>query len=139
MDNNETYKAGCVLVDAKNKKIGLIYRSNHNDFEFPKGHLEPNETIIDCAIRETAEETKRNVNLILDFDPYSITYTTKSGEHCKCYYFLAEDLGSSDNSSTDTHELHWIDIDKVKTTLTYKNTIDVWYYFLPKIKKYFKF
>ena len=55
----ETQKAGCYLVDVKHKKIALIYREKHNDYTFPKGHLENNETLEQCAIRETAEETKK--------------------------------------------------------------------------------
>ena len=135
----ETLKAGCILVNKQTKKIGLIYRTKHNDYEFPKGHLEENETIMECAIRETAEETKRNVKLILDFEPYQITYTTKKGEHCRCYYYLGEDLGNSDNTSTDTHDLHWLNIENIESTLTYSNTLKVWEYFKPKLIKYFNF
>ena len=139
MEINETLKAGCILVNKQTKKIGLIYREKHNDYEFPKGHLEENETISECAVRETAEETKRNATIILDFEPYQIKFITKKGEHCRCYYFLAEDLGNSDNSSTDTHDLHWVDIANVESTLSYSSTIEVWNYFKPKLIKYFNF
>ena len=56
-------KAVCILINIKNKKIGLIYRNKHNDYSFPKGHKEDGETLIECAIRETAEETKRDCEL----------------------------------------------------------------------------
>ncbi len=51
-------KAGCIVIDPKMQTIGLIYREKLNDFEFAKGHLKTGETITECAIRETAEETK---------------------------------------------------------------------------------
>ena len=51
MVNNMTLKAGIILIN-KNK-IALIYRDNYNDYSFPKGHLEDNESLIECAIRET--------------------------------------------------------------------------------------
>ena len=38
-------KAGCILLDLKNKKVALVYRENLKDFSFPKGHLEENESI----------------------------------------------------------------------------------------------
>ena len=44
-------KAGCILIDIKNKKIGLIYRKKQNDYSFPKGHREDGETLAECAIR----------------------------------------------------------------------------------------
>jgi 8-oxo-dGTP diphosphatase len=52
-------KAGCILLDLNNNKVGLVYRRKHNDFSFPKGHLEKGETLEECAIRETEEETGR--------------------------------------------------------------------------------
>ena len=53
----KTYKAGTILVNLANKKIGLTYRVKQNDYSFPKGHLEEGETLQECAVRETEEET----------------------------------------------------------------------------------
>lgn len=50
-------KAGTILINLKTKKIGLIYRKKQKDYSFPKGHKEINETLMECAIRETNEET----------------------------------------------------------------------------------
>ena len=57
---NITKKAGCIVLDVNNKTIALVYREKQNDYSFSKGHREGNETLIECAIRETAEETKEN-------------------------------------------------------------------------------
>ena len=54
-------KAGTILV--KNDKIALVYRDYYDDYSFPKGHVEKGESFIECAIRETNEETKREVLL----------------------------------------------------------------------------
>ena len=56
----KTIKAGCFLIDKENKMIALIHREKQNDYSFPKGHVEQGEDIKSAAIRETAEETKRD-------------------------------------------------------------------------------
>ena len=139
MRKKDILKAGCVVLNLKDKKIGLIYRNKQKDFEFPKGHLEYNENIEQCAIRETAEEIKRDVRLVNHFKPFPLRYVNKKGERCLCYYFLAIDEKYSDNASTDTHELVWKNIEDVEKTLTHQSLQKIWKYFLPKIKKYYKF
>lgn len=132
--NNQTIKAGCFLVNRETRKIAIIYREKQKDYSFPKGHLEENETLIECALRETAEETKRDGN-ILDETPIIDIYKTGKGEECICYYYIAEDIGKSDNTSTDTHNLVWIDIDKVEEVLTYPHLIDFYKNVKDKILK----
>ena len=57
-----TKKAGCILLD-KNNKVALVCKDGKK-FSFPKGHLEEGETIIECALRETEEETQRKCYLL---------------------------------------------------------------------------
>ena len=54
--NNHKKKAGAFIYDPKTNKI-LLIQSNENLWGPPKGTLEYNETIKDCAIREVYEET----------------------------------------------------------------------------------
>ena len=132
--NSETLKAGCYLVDKENKKIALVYREKKNDYSFPKGHLEEGETLKECAIRETAEEIKR-VAEIVDDDAYVERYITPKGERCACHMFIAIDKGKSDNTSTDTHEVVWVDYDEVVSKLTYRSLEMSWRRVRDKIKK----
>lgn len=134
--DNMTLKAGVILIN-KNK-IGLIYRNYYNDYSFPKGHLEDNESLVECAIRETEEETKRKVKLVFDEEIYIESYVTPRGEECECHYYLGLDDGHSDNDSTDTHDLMWIDFDKVEDTLSYESLKKLWNIIKPKVSEYIK-
>ena len=131
-----TKKAGCVLINIDKSEVAIIYRDHLNDYSFPKGHLEQNETFEECAIRETAEETKRDAEIIKNVKPYINEYTTPKGEKCKCYMYLAKDLGKSDNDSTDTHKTIWVPFNKVEELLTYPSLIKTWNYFKKYINIY---
>ena len=122
----KTIKAGCFLVDKENKTIALIHRQKQNDYSFPKGHVEMGEDIKSAAIRETAEETKRNAVILDEFLPYVEKYISSRGEDCECYMFIAIDNGPSDNKSEDTHELCWTKFDKVEEKLSYESLKTTW-------------
>ena len=40
--------------------------------------------------------------------------------------YTAIDMGKSDNDSTDTHYMYWVDIDKVEGTLSYDSLKREW-------------
>lgn len=54
--NKPKKKGGIILVDSDKKKF-LIVQSNGSKWGIPKGSIDPNETIEQCAIREVYEET----------------------------------------------------------------------------------
>ena len=119
-------KSGCILVNKETKKIGLIYRTKQSDYSFPKGHKEENETLVECALRETAEETKRNCEIIGDKPVMDEHYFDSKNDEVDMYYFIAIDKGPSDNTSEDTHDLIWVDFDNVEDTLSYDSLKKIW-------------
>lgn len=133
----ETMKAGCYLVNVKDKTVALVYREKLLDYSFPKGHLEEGESLEECAIRETAEETKRTAKLVKEIEPFIERYTTPKGEQCACYMYVATDQGPSDNTSEDTHSTYFIAVDEVGDKLTYDNLKATWNIVKKSIEKLF--
>ncbi len=120
-DTTYINKAGSILINTHTKKIGLIYRHKQQDFSFPKGHQEENETPLECAKRETIEETQRDVEILT---PLQIQkYLSKKGKHITVHWFLAKDKGPTAQIIEEDlkHDLIWVDFDKVVETLSYDN------------------
>ncbi len=123
-----TQKGGCVLINTDTKKVALIFRPRLNDYSFPKGHMEFGEDVKECAIRETIEETARDVAIIKDNPIYLNKYITSSGEEVECIFYLAKDLGEykGEIAEADRELCEWFDIDEVEKKLTYKDLQEMW-------------
>ena len=129
-------KAGCILINKELKKLGLVYRKKLNDYSFPKGHLEENETLSECAVRETTEETGRDCKLISDKEIGVIEYTNYEGQ-IKTYMFLALDKGKTNKkiAEKDKEELVWVNYNEVESKLSYQNLKDFWNKVKEKVEK----
>jgi 8-oxo-dGTP diphosphatase len=124
----EIKKAGCIVVDVKNKKVALIYRKNKKDFSFPKGHLEIGETLQECALRETEEETGLVCKIVLEKELDILIYNDSLRSKCKTYMYLATYEGISKKIFAPelVEELVWKDIQDVEDILSYQNLKDLW-------------
>ena len=123
-----TKKAGTVLVNLENKKIALICRKDGKGFEFPKGHLEDGESLGECGVRETEEETGRKNHLIEENELDIIRYITSKGKDVELYMFLSVDDGPIDREiqEEDKEEWGWFALDEVLEKLEYRNWKEFW-------------
>lgn len=121
-----TLKAGTILVNIENKKIGLIYRKDKIGYEFPKGHLEEGETLEECAIRETEEETGRKNHIVEELE--TVNYVTSKGEDVELHFYLSTDDGKTDKNiiEEDKEETIWVNVEEVDNKLTFDITKRVW-------------
>lgn len=134
---NIVKKAGCVLVNLREKKVALVLR--RGDYSFPKGHLEEMETIKECAKRETIEETGHDIEIIGD-EIYVTKYKSTAGEDVENHFFIGIDLGITNKkiAEKDKEVTEWFTIDEIQNKLTYNNLKEVWSKVKGKIEKIIK-
>jgi len=123
-----TKKAGTILLNLKTKQIGLIYRKKDNGYSFPKGHLEIGETLSECTIRETEEETLRANHLLFNKEICVIKYTTPLGEEVENHMYVSIDDGPTlkDIPLCDTESFKWFDFEDVESNLKFDNLKELW-------------
>lgn len=119
-------KGGCILLSKDKKKIALVVRKE-NEYSFPKGHLEQNEKLIDCALRETEEETGRKLKLLTNTYTKYKYYTEKEGNITVYMYYVIDDGITNKNiNDFDKEKVVWINLDKVYDILSYDNLKEFW-------------
>ncbi len=121
-----TLKAGTILVNLESKKIALIYRKDKIGYEFPKGHIEKGETLEECAIRETEEETGRKNHIVKELE--TVKYVTSRGENVELHFYLSIDDGKIDRTiaEEDKEEIKWFFTDEVDEKLTFEDLKSFW-------------
>jgi len=128
-------KGGCILLNKDKTKVALVIRKD-NEYSFPKGHLEKNEKLIDCALRETEEETGRKLKLLTSKYTKHKYHTDKEGNITVYMYYVMDDgITNKIINDYDKEKMVWIDIDKVYDVLSYDNLKEFWIKAIKIIKK----
>lgn len=126
--SNKVLKAGCILVNKETQRVGLVFRKEQLDYSFAKGHLENGETLLECAKRETEEETGRKIKIVSEKELGVLSYITKKGENVDTYLYLAIDEGvlNKDVPEALKEELEWVEFENVEKMLTHDDLKEFW-------------
>ena len=120
---NSTIQAAGAIVWRKNKdktEVVIIHRPKYDDWSFPKGRVEINESLIACAHREVLEET----NIQTEFGAFlgDIEYLTQDGKK-RVSFWAAKAINQSDfRPNSEVDQLKWVEVKKVKELLYTETT-----------------
>jgi 8-oxo-dGTP pyrophosphatase MutT (NUDIX family) len=122
-------QAGAITV--RGKKV-LIVRAKRNphDWIFPKGHVEPGESLAETACRELAEEAGIAGKAIKEV---GVSIFPRGRLRIKVTYFLVRFVGHVEPA--ERREVRWCSLDEARTLLSFADAerlldrveqLDVW-------------
>lgn len=110
------------VIDDQPIRVLLVHRPRYDDWSFPKGGVDKDESIEDAALREVFEETGLKCRIIRKLAEARYRYRTRRGavRPKAVHYFLMEPVGgqiTTDGEEVDSAE--WFDTADAEKRLSY--------------------
>ncbi|OIJ27826.1 NUDIX hydrolase [Nocardioides luteus] len=116
--------AGVVVFREHDDKpeVALIHRPKYDDWSFPKGKVDPGETVPVAAIREVREET--GLRVALGHPLRSQRYPVEAGQKVVHYWVGRTAAGADDDVdgyeiNDEIDDVEWLPLEKAHQRLTY--------------------
>ena len=117
------HSAGFIIFEDSVRPKFLLLHYEEGHWDFPKGHLEPEEEPLDAALRELREETSITDVQIVDAFNKTVYYTfTREGVRVrkKVDFFLAKTSQIAVKLSPEHVGYAWLSFDDAMDRLTYR-------------------
>ncbi|MBL0332409.1 MAG: NUDIX domain-containing protein [Chlorobiota bacterium] len=105
-------------------EVLLVLLKLHNEWGFPKGHIEKSESSEETAIREVEEETGVCASILKKLPDTTYTYSTNKGKFKpkRVYWFLMEFIGEGlQTHSHEVSDVKWVTINEAFNVLSFPN------------------
>jgi len=133
MENSQyssEYSAGGVVYRHNGAQIdvALIYRTRHDDWSLPKGHIEAGESREQAALREIKEETGLEVRIVRPLGEAVYFFRKRGGDLVRktVYHYLMEALTTElGKPNWEVTEARWVPIAEARGLLSYEKDRDI--------------
>lgn len=118
--------SGGVLTNAETTHILLLIRPERDEVRLPKGHVEPEETVSDAALREVVEETGYDdIEIIADLGEQMVAFPLddKIVQRVEHYFLLrTRTPHQTERPQADTEQFFtiWVPWEEASTHLTFE-------------------
>lgn len=122
VDNKTVRAAGCVVYRKSTKKgieVLVVHRPLYDDWDFPKGKREKGESDLDCALRETKEETGFTGEISIEFEPS--VYEVR-GKPKVVRWWLMHQTGGAFSKNDEVDKVLWLSPKEAKAKVSYRDT-----------------
>ena len=122
---HEILAAGGLVIDIETAtpRVLLVHRPRYEDWSFPKGKLDPGETVEQAALREVEEETGLTCRIVRKLAVFRYDYRTRNKGQLRpkvVHYFLMEHVsGEIHVPGEEVDHAVWFGIDEAVKKLTY--------------------
>ena len=104
--------------DGQTEVLLVGARPQPDDWVFPKGHIEPDETAAEAARREVREEAGVEAELLTALD--DLEFTTAAGKHVRVRYFLMRFI--REVRSKEERSSRWCSLSDAARLVPYEDT-----------------
>ncbi|MBC7630205.1 NUDIX hydrolase [Aeromicrobium sp.] len=107
-------------------EVLVVHRPSYDDWTFPKGKVDPGETLQETAVREIAEETGTRVRLghPLPQIRYPISGGTKRVSYW-CARLSTDEVGKPFRPNREVDEIRWVSARDASKLLTYVHDVSL--------------